>query len=172
MVQSASLITTAFNLTLFPPIIVFITRSLLMTASRNLKAVLFVCAWPRTLSCLKNQWMANIRTRLSTTSSSSNYTMLSKVYHHHFNSTWIRDCHTLGMDFSRKINNYFALVLQSKQLRYSGEYVLILSLLNIHMVCCCSSRGHLHPVASTAASICRLEYDLALLWLAANKESG
>jgi len=119
--------------------------------------------------------MANIRNRLSLPSSSSSYTMLSKVYHHRFhNSTWIRDCCTTGFtsDLSRKINNYFALVSQNKQMRYSGEYVLILSLSNIHMVCSCTSRGFLNLAAITAASICRLGYELARLWLAANKESG
>lgn len=41
----------------------------------------------------------------------------------------------LASDILRKTTSYFALASPCKQLGYSGEYVLILSFSNIHVVC-------------------------------------
>lgn len=46
---------------------------------------------------LEKQPMANIKNRIWSLSPLAVCTMLSKVYHHcHFNSSWTRECHTMG----------------------------------------------------------------------------
>lgn len=164
--QSACLITKTFKLALFPPVTVFIKVHISWQLWET--SVLFHLSVlgiePQT--ALKISWWQipgigyhSLPLHLATLCSARSVVITSTTAR----ESGIAIPQDIPIDLPRKVNNYFTLVSQRKLLKYSGEYVLISSLSNIHLVCIWTSGGLLHPTASTAAGVCRLEYKPTLL---------